>query len=796
VLCDAGACGVPARVALTGVIDASPRPVAGGTRLRIAAEEIEWRGRRARVTGRVRIHVREETPEFRRGDRVRLRATLRPPRGYRNPGCADIPRILGREGIRRLGSVNASRDVALLDAAGRQAGLEVLRARLSAFLARTSPAEHGVLEALLLGEQGRIPAGVRDAYARAGVAHVLSVSGLHVALVALGTAGLAGALLRRAPRLAAGGHARHAALAAGMAAAWGYALLAGSQAPGLRSAAMAAALAAAAIARRRGDPRHALLLAAAWVALGDPARVFQIGTQLSFLSTAWLVLRWRDVAGPPAAHEEGPNLRARVRRAGRGLLRWARASVAISLGVTFVTLPIQGAAFGQVSLAAPIANLLVVPLEGSVAVSCLLLGAAALPAWEPLASALVHAAAAAVTLSTRFVLWLGPHPWAVLQTPVLSPPEGAAWMLLGFLLPLAPLVPRAAPGGRRRRRAAAACVLVLAAGFGLRLARPDAPPALRVTFLDVGQGDAALIETPEGSRILVDSGPAFHARGGVPLDAGASAVAPALRARGIRRIDVLAITHPDSDHAGGAVTLLERFRVGEVWHPAGAERASAMRAVTRAARARNVPVRALVRGAPTGLRGRTRVQVLGPSPAAVRAAVRDRRWNDASLVIRVAQPGLAVLLPGDVEAAGERALAGLGPAARADVLKVAHHGSATSSTPGFLAAVAPRMAVLSLGSWNRFGFPGAGVVERLEASGARVYRTDRDGAVSVTLARGRIEVRAAAAPRGQFAFNLWGVLDEKEDRESIRHPNVPGTHPVRSAPRRGSHRTGAEDYPP
>ena len=582
-LCDQPPCDAPVRATITGTIDRAPGPASGGTRIVLRAEEVARGARRARVTGRVRLHVRERTTDFRAGDRIRVLAPLRAPRRYRNPGSPDVPRILAREGIRRLAAVDSARDIVLLPSRRDQgSGIEAIRARLSSFIERVAPDRVGVLEALLLGEQGRIGPELRDAYARTGVAHILSVSGLHVALVALLTAGVLGALLRRVSFMAAGGQGRRWALAGGMAAAWGYALLAGGQAPGLRAATMAGAIAAAAIARRRGDAWNGLLVAAGWLALADPARLFQIGAQLSFLSAAWLVLAWRAIAPAAGDAPEIPGLpRALLARAGR----WARASVAITLGVTLATAPIQANAFGRISLVAPLANLIAVPLCGSVAVPLLLAAAACVPLCEPLAALCVRAAATAVSLSTAAVETLARLPWASIRVPRLTAAEAAACVVLAFALPAC----RRTVGGAHARPARA--ISILAALFLLAdvaavflVSRPT--ETLRITFLDVGQGDAALLETPEGERMLVDAGPAFRLPGGARFDAGEAAVAPVLRARRIGRIDVLAISHPDADHAGGAAAILDRFDVGELWYPAGAQRAPAMADILRAARSR------------------------------------------------------------------------------------------------------------------------------------------------------------------------------------------------------------------
>ena len=725
-------CAEPVEVLLTGVLDAPPRASSGGTRLTMGVEEMARDGRRARATGRVRIHVRDGGSRgLRTGDRFLARVTLRPPHRYRNAGCADPARALARMGIRRVAAIDSARALVLLPSSRRSpALLEDVRDRLSRFLERRAPREAGVLEALLLGEAGRIPPAVREAYARAGVAHVLAVSGLHVAIVTLGVAGLLGAALKRSPRLASGGTARRAALAGGTLAGWGYVLLTGGNDPGLRAAAMATTLAAAALSRRRVDAWSALLLAGFGLVLFDPARVFQLSTRLSFVSVTGLLWAWPALRAPLLAGTDAPS---RGRRAAARAFFWARASLAATLAATLATLPIQADAFGQVSLVAPMANLVVVPLLGSFAVPCLLLAGVALP-WSALAAGLlVEAAALAVRLSTACALRLAAFRWAVLSVPPPTAIEWIAWAALAVALPLSlPSHPAGPLVKRRARIVLLLSVAALIAGEIWCRAQWAPPPALRVTFLDVGQGDSAIVEAPDGKRLLVDAGPAFTSPNGARMDAGVTAVAPVLRARRIRRIDVLAISHSDFDHAGGALAILDRFEVGEVWIPAGSVGAPAMASIREHASRLGVPTREMARGVPSRVWGSTRIEILWPAPAAAGEDASPRE-NAGSLVLRVVSPGFSVLFTGDIEGAGEGKLLGSGADVRADVLKVPHHGSDTSTTAAFLSAVSPRAAIVSAGRWNRFGFPRKGPLARLAEHGVRLYRTDWDGAVTATV---------------------------------------------------------------
>jgi competence protein ComEC len=306
--------------------------------------------------------------------------------------------------------------------------------------------------------------------------------------------------------------------------------------------------------------------------------------------------------------------------------------------------------------------------------------------------------------------------------------------------------------GRRRRVttvAALAALALAAASLGARDLGRRWSPDLVVTFLDVGQGDAAVVEAPGGAVMLVDGG---GARDGT-FDPGARIVEPFLRARGVGRLDVVALSHPHPDHLNGLHRVLERFDVGALWSSGDDGRNPEYRRLVDTARRRGIGLPAVS----AGTLGRARVEPLGPFYGDEVGKPPGLTVNDASLVLRVAWGGRGVLFSGDLEADGEGELAGrrdAGQAVAADVLKVPHHGSRTSSSDELLDAVAPSLAVISLGWRNQFHFPAPEVVARYAARGVRVLRTDRDGAVTVRISpAGAMDVRCErgcpdAQPRG------------------------------------------------
>jgi competence protein ComEC len=291
--------------------------------------------------------------------------------------------------------------------------------------------------------------------------------------------------------------------------------------------------------------------------------------------------------------------------------------------------------------------------------------------------------------------------------------------------------------GRTRAWALSVGLGAAALGAGSLVARDWSrrhDPSARVTFLDVGQGDAAVIEAPGGAVALVDGGGAFDDA----FDPGERIVEPFLRSRGVSRVDVVALSHPHPDHLNGLRRILRRFPVGALWTSGddghNPEYAHLLALARAGGVATPIPATAAVGGAmleplgPFVSTADARGEAIGPPPGL--------SVNDASLVLRLSFAGRAVLFPGDLEADGEGELVGrraLGQRVAADVLKVPHHGSRTSSSDELVAAVHPELAVISLGWRNRFHFPAPEVLARYAAAGATVLRTDRDGAVTVTI---------------------------------------------------------------
>jgi competence protein ComEC len=700
---------LPARAVLVGRIVAPPARRAGRMTLVVAAESLGEGPAARRATGRVRVSVRGPVRRWRQGDRLAVTTTLRRPRNFANPGGLDWVGHLTRRGIHVTAGVWRDRDIRRLPGVAPTLSDRIAHARddVARAIRAALPTRPGaVLRALVVGDAGGVDPALRAAFARAGVVHVLCVSGLHVALV--GAAGFVAArwLLLRSETLALAWPIERVAAVLALGPVAAYAALAGLAVPTVRATLMAVATTLAVLLGRRPDVARTLALAAIVVTLAVPGAPLDAGFQLSFASVAAILVGVSRFA--PARPDAG----------WRGRLRTTAVVAAAALAGTA---PLTAFHFHQLSVVGVVANPLVIPIFGSAAVVPGLAGAALLPVAPPAAQLLFRAAGLVLARGIALVTWLARPAWAAVDVPTPDPLEVALCYAL-----LAAVVLRA---GVARRVLLAAALTALAADAAWCLAARYAGDRLRVTFLDVGQGDAAVVELPGGPVLVVDAG-GFPAS---DFDTGVAVVDPFLHARKIRVADVVAMTHAHPDHAGGLAALL-RPGVRAFWwngQPGAGRQWARLLGTLGATGTRVERLAAGDAAAPLA----DAVEVLHPPRG-------DPGWslNDGSLTLAVRHHDVRVLLTGDIEARAEEALLARAAPLAAQVVKVPHHGSRTSSTAAFVAAVRPQVAVISVGADNRYGQPAAEVEARWRAVGACVLRTDACGAVTVTSDGARVHV--------------------------------------------------------
>lgn len=696
-----------------------PQGDAGGSRFMAETAAGRPAGIPARIAVSWHAAAGARLPELLPGQWWRMALVLRHPHGVRNPHGHDAEGRLFALGIRATATVRGVPRL-LGDEPWSDAGVAIERVRhhvrrgMRQALGERRYAP--VLIALAMGDQAGVARDDWQIFNRSGITHLVSISGMHVTLIA----GLGGALAafawRRGRWRGAGLPEWLPAQVAGAAAALGvallYCLLAGWGVPARRTFFMLAVVALAAMARLPLSPSRILLLAAGAVVVFDPWATLAPGFWLSFGAVA-ILLRVAVAAGGPRP----PTWRARV----AALLReFGHVQMAVTLGLV----PLLAHLMQQVSLGSPLANVFAIPIVTFLVTPLALLCAAfgAVP-WLALPARVCGIAGHAIFDWTMApVAWIGASRWAVLDVPA-APAALLVLALAGVAWALQP------PGWPAR----AAGWLLLLPMLCWRPERP-APGYWTITALDVGQGSALVIETASQAW-LFDTGP----RQGEAMDAGARVVAPFLRARGHRRLAGLVVSHADLDHAGGLGSVLAAIPVEQAY--ASFDLPAFLR--TQADGASRAAQAHLPSGARRCQAGQA-WQVDGvefrflhpPRPAQARPG----QGNVHSCVLWVRGHAHAALLPGDIGAAQERELAPGLP--RADLVVAPHHGSATSSSPALIGAAAATHVIAQAGYLNRFRHPAPPVQARWQRAGAMFWRTDRHGAVAVMSSATGLAARA------------------------------------------------------
>ena len=647
-----------------------------------------------------------------RGDDVAVVAQLAPPTRLWNDG--DPRPREARQGSERSGGAVDAR--ILRRGVGVLAWIDRERDRVRRRIEATFPEDVAPMaRALVLGESD-LSAADDAAMRGSGLAHLLAVSGMHLVIAVVAVVAALRSILVRVERLAGRIDVGRVTAMVGIPLAWGYAEFAGDGGSTRRAAWMLTVSFLARALGRRPDPARAFGWSLLAMAAGDPLAVFDVSFVLSGAATAGLFVFSERIA----------SFTGRLAFLPRSIVR----SLAATLAATLPCAPILARFSPAVPLGGVVANLLAVPVGESAALP-LCLAHGLLRGWPAAERGSAIAGSGALRIVGALARWFA-------GTSVLSAavPPPTSWQMVAITVGLLGIVV-----ARKRWRwpitlVAGAAVLLLEIG-ARRSGRPKG--LLRATFLDVGQGDAALVDLPDGSAILIDGGGLV----GSPIDTGERVVAPMLRSRRRDRLALAVLSHPHPDHFGGLATGLGATAVGQLWDTGQGERedmGGGYAVVLRNLRAQHVPILR-----PPSICGAHRIggaelTVLAPCPE----PTVDRGPNDNSIVLRIAFGERAFLFVGDAEEQEEQDLLTLPAGAlRADVLKVGHHGSRTSSSPAFLAAVRPDVAVVSVGARNRFGHPHPTTLASLAGAHARVLRTDEEGAVTVATDGRTLDVSSA-----------------------------------------------------
>ena len=673
-------------------------------------------GRTAPATGRLQVRLTSGIDPGRYGDRVVFSGRLRRPQPARNPGGFDARTYYASRGVLALMSVRdaGSYRVTLRNRSFTwQTGvIDPLRNSIERTIDRTMRGDSAaLLKGILLGARRQLPEELLDTFKTIGLAHILAVSGLHVGLITLVIHTLLFVL--RLPR--------HVVVAGTLGVLVLYAFITNLTPSVIRATIMAALFLAGRQLDRQTDTVNILAVAAIVILLIWPSALFDLSFQLSFLAT------YAIITGYPRMKELLPE---RISRSEKWWARWLRDGLLVSVAAQLGALPVVAGTFYQVSWMSAVANLFIGPLvflNTTFGVLTALTG--------PLAIEIARLFSAANTLVLFAMIHLSKAfsgaPSALVEVPAPSTLFFASFYGAGLLLLWK-------PGGLRGRRTRQGLVALCLLLFCYNLL-PDR--SLRITVLDVGQGDAIFIACPNGRTLLVDGGarsPFF--------DAGARVIVPFMRAKGYRRVDTIIVTHPDLDHYGGLRAVVESVEVGEVLSSGVGSDSRSYQTWREAIDRHGIPYRKVVKGDTLAALGGVRGLFLHPDPLFLSGPAKTNR-NEASVVLRLSFGTFSMLLTGDIEEKGEAATVRRPSSLKSTVLKSPHHGSRTSSGTAFLNAVDPESVAVSAGRFNNFGHPSPEVIERYSRRGADVFRTDEGGAVMIRSSGRSWDMSYFAPPR-------------------------------------------------
>lgn len=711
---------------IIGRLDDRPQCMSDRTRFTLRAESLTRKQVCHPVTGAIRVTVFGEVDHLHLGDRIACLAKLKEIRNFNNPGGFDYQRYMAFRGIRASAYISKKEFLVRLHAAraGRlHEGLQRAREAVSRLIERVPPQDaRGPLKALIIGDRSDISPETREVFNRAGISHLLAISGLHIGMVATLAFFAFRYLLARSRRiLLAAWATRGAALMSGLPVLF-YGLLAGMSPPTQRAVIMVMAFLIAVLLEREHDTINTLALAALVILIINPTALFEISFQLSFAAVFVILYMLKKLP-----------FVLKLRSGPLTVLKRLALFLVVSAAAILGTLPITLYYFNQTSLIGLFSNCLLVPLVGFLVVPLGLLAVFLLPLAPTGSLWIMKTAVALMQGGLSLAALFSKCPFAAVKTVTPSFLEIGLYYVLAWTL-----------FSLRQSRLAKAALLVIAlvalADGAYWAEQRFGNHDLRMTFIDVAQGNAALLELPGGACMLVDGGGFYDNR----FDVGARIVAPLLWHKKIATVETLVLSHPNSDHLNGLLFIARHFHVETVWMNREDVPNEQYQDFLDIISEKDIRIRGLEElSRPQTING-VRFQVLYPPRDFLDRKTQDR-WrtpNNNSLVLKVTFDKVSFLLPGDIEAEAENELTALaGRTLKSNVLLAPHHGSKSSSTPGFLNFVDPDIAVISAGWKNLFGFPHHTIQKRYESMGYQIFRTDQGGAITITTDGSHLRVK-------------------------------------------------------
>lgn len=689
-------------------------PEKDGDRLKFRFRVDSWKGvaSEEEVPLTIRLRSKEEwqnADQIKQYQMLRLPIRLEAPEEPSNPGEFDYRSYLWRQGIHWLATGEWGQIEWIGNSSPIGKPLNQIREKLSQRIKVifSNPTAAGFFQTLLLGQRNEIDPEWEETYSALGLVHILSISGLHISFLLF--------LCYEGAKLL--GFTREKAVWISLLFLPCYLLLTGADAPALRAAMMGAFTLLAIWWRKTGESISYLAFALLLLLTYQPWQIYEVGFQLTFLVTAGLLL-----AVEPLSHQI-PLPFARLRIA-----------VAVSLVAQTISFPLLIAQYHEYSLLSGIVNLLLVPyfaLLLPIGIGLLLLSLLFLTLTKWIAEGISWS----LDLVQNLLEWILQHKWHLWTFPT----PGIVWFCLYILVAWGTWYWWAYGSFRTHSHLPTVIGLITLLTLGIWASKGEGwmRDHTRITLLDVGQGDAILIQTEDGKNVLIDAGGTIDftkedwQKPYKPFEVGERKVVPTLKALGVSQLDVVVLSHGDVDHIGGLLAVVERFPVGMVWRNAHLAYSWQEQKLMSNIHSKHIPVYTLLLGQTISIGSTVHWQVL--HPRSDRLIGEQRKTNNDSLVGLLQIYQTRVLLTGDIEKEAEDRILSEYQLPNVDLLKVAHHGSKTSTQEKLLKKTKPKVAVISVGKENRYGHPHADVIRRLTESGTHIYRTDQQGAITVQI---------------------------------------------------------------
>ncbi len=722
-------------IALEGIVDRPPEHSRGRTQLLIQSEKIFFSNHQWPVSGPVLIFLKEEDPSLRIGDRLRVFCRLYPPRGFQNPGGFSYVRHLAFERIHTIGFLSEKKGLIKVGKGFKNpVTLQVERWRdhIRNFLTREAdPRVCSIFKALVLGEQGDIPEEVKENFIMTGTAHLLAISGDQFGIVALLSFSLLIWILKRSEFLLLTLEVKKWAAGLTIPCIVLYAFIAGSGISVIRAAIMVTTFFLSILFSRERHLLHTLALAAFLILIFSPPSLFDVSFQLSFLAVLsilyWVphLFQWFNKKGISILLETTWK---------KNLLKYVTLPLLVTGVAILGTAPLVAFHFNRFSPIGFFTNLIIVPWVGFLIVPLSLAASVFSFFSTPIAAFVINVNGLITLLLLKVLAFLAsiPHASFFITTP--TPFEIVLYYLLFFS------VVHLRRDKKIQYLFAGLCLLLLL-DVAFWTVKDYFQKNLRVTFIDVGQGDSILVEFPRGKKMLIDGGGLYDDR----FDIGKNVIAPFLWGKKIKTIDTLVLTHPDPDHLKGLIFIASQFSIGQFWDNGFRVESDSYLQLKGILSEKKIRAQSVNEKTPAQLINGVEVSFRNP-PAWDPVQRNLRSVNNWSLVMSLRFNNVSMLLTGDIGNEAELRMLRKDDLLRSDVLKVPHHGSSSSSSPLFLKRVKPAYAILSVGERNLGKLPHPDVLNRYVQLGIPIYRTDQTGAITLITDGEKIEVRTYSNP--------------------------------------------------